>query len=162
MGTAENAASQGSISLYGSNYGNGYEGRLLCQNADGNTYFLHRNNATNFTGIGYWNNNGIYISYYGTYSDIRLKNVIETNPTASLDSIDVIKYTLKSHPDMVRYGYSAQQVQEVLSDLVTMNCDIGSDDGTLMLNYTDLHVLKIAALEKKVAQLEADIAALKA
>jgi uncharacterized small protein (DUF1192 family) len=31
-----------------------------------------------------------------------------------------------------------------------------------MLNYNDLHVLKIAALERKVAQLEADVAALKA
>ena len=156
-------STQGAISLYGSNSGAGYEGRLNCLNNDGNTHFYHRNNNAIFTDIGYFNESGMYISYYGSYSDIRLKDVIETNPSSSLDNIDVIKYTLKSHPSLTRYGYSAQQVQSVLPDLVTINSPISgsADEGTLMLNYNDLHVLKIAALERKVAQLEADIAALK-
>jgi hypothetical protein len=156
MGTAENAANQGSISLYGSNSGNGYEGRLINLNSDGNTHFLHRNNNANFTDIGYWNDYGIYIAYYGSYSDIRLKNVIETNPNINLDGIDVIKYTLKSNPNLVRYGYSAQQVQSVLPDLVTLNKQIdgNNEDATLMLNYNDLYVLKIAALEKRILELE--------
>jgi hypothetical protein len=154
----------GTVSFYGSNSGAGYEGRLTCLNSDGNTHFYHRNNASGFTDIGYWNSSGMYITYYGSYSDIRLKNVIETNPSITMDGIDVIKYTLKSHPDIVRYGYSAQQVQSVLSDLVTINSPIsGSNgDGTLMLNYTDLHVLKIATLERKVQDLQSQIDALKA
>jgi hypothetical protein len=156
IGTAENAANQGSISMYGSTYGNGYEGRLICLNSDGNTHFLHRNNATNFTDIGYWNNNGIYISYYGSYSDIRLKDVIETNPDINLDGLDLIKYTFKNNPSLIRYGYSAQQVQSILPDLVSLNKQIdGNDeDTTLMLNYNDLYAIKIAALEKRILQLE--------
>ena len=57
---------------------------------------------------------------------------------------------------MVRYGYSAQQVQSVLPDLVTLNKQIdgNNEDATLMLNYNDLYVLKIAALEKRILELE--------
>ena len=157
------SSTQGSISLYGSNSGAGYEGRLNCLNNDGNTHFYHRNNSAIFSDVGYFNQSGFYIDVLGGPSDIRLKDVIETNPSSSVDNIDVIKYTFKSNPSLTRYGYSAQQVQSVLPDLVTINSPISgsADEGTLMLNYNDLHVLKIAALERKVAQLQADIAALK-
>ena len=157
------STSMGSISLYLSNYQNGYEGRIGGGNIDGNTHFYHRNNASSFSDVGYFNQSGFYIDVLGGPSDIRLKDIIETNPVITIDGIDVIKYTFKSNPLLTRYGYSAQQVQSVLSDLVTINSPIGGpvDEGTLMLNYNDLHVLKIAALERKVAQLEADVAALK-
>ena len=95
---------------------------------------------------------------------IRYKNVLEYNPQIDLLGIDVIKFVrTDDDTDKVRYGYSAQQVQSILPDVVTINSPISGsiDEGTLMLNYNDLHVLKIAALERKVAQLEADVAALK-
>ena len=50
----------------------------------------------------------------------------------------------------VRYGYSAQQVQELLPDVVN-----GEDK--LVVNYMDIHTLKIAALEKRIAELEAKL-----
>lgn len=157
------STSMGSISLYLSNFENGYEGRIGGGNIDGNTHFYHRNNASSFSDVGYFNQSGFYIDVLGGPSDIRLKDIIETNPVITIDGIDVIKYTFKSNPLLTRYGYSAQQVQSVLPDLVTINSPIGgpADEGTLMLNYNDLHVLKIAALERKVAQLEADIVTLK-
>jgi hypothetical protein len=64
---------------------------------------------------------------------------------------------------LVRYGYSAQQVQSVLPDLVTLNTRIdgNNEDATLMLNYNDLYVLKIAALEKKLTELSQEVAKLK-
>jgi hypothetical protein len=160
MGTGQGGAS---VSVYGSNFGSGYEGRLMNLTSDGNTHFLHRNNNSNFTDIGFFSDAGMFIFNYDTYSDIRLKDVIETNPTGSLDGIDVIKYTLKSSPSKIRYGYSAQDVKELLPDLVTTHNSISGseDDGLLTLNYNDLHVLKISSLERKVAQLEADIAYLK-
>jgi hypothetical protein len=162
MGEGTNS-SQGSISLYGSNFGNGYEGRLNCLNNDGNTHFYHRNNSATMTDIGYWNDSGIYSINFGPYSDIRLKDVIETNPDVNVDGIDIIKFTFKSHPNTIRYGYSAQQVQSIFPDLVINHVPISGieEDGILTLNYNDLYVLKIAALEKKVAQLQADILALK-
>jgi hypothetical protein len=70
---------------------------------------------------------------------------------------------MKSSPSVIRYGYSAQDVKELLPELVTTHTTISgsADDGMLTLNYNDLHVLKIASLERKVAQLEADVAYLK-
>ena len=151
------------IDFYSSNFGSGYEGRIMGNNGDGNTHFYSRNNNASFTDIGYFNDTGMYITYYGSYSDIRLKDVIETNPNIDLDGIDVIKYTLKSNPTLVRYGYSAQQVQSVLPDLVTLNTRIdgNNEDATLMLNYNDLYVLKIAALEKKLRELTEEVDKLK-
>jgi hypothetical protein len=84
-------------------------------------------------------------------SDIRFKNVIETNPVVDMTGIDVIKFTrIDVDTDQTRYGYSAQQVQSVLPDVV-----IGND--RLAVNYVDVHTLKIAALEKRIAELEAKI-----
>lgn len=159
----QGGSSNVSIDFFASNFGAGYEGRIKGLNSDGNTHFYHRNGSATFTDIGYFNNTGMYITYYGTYSDMRLKNLIETNPNINLDGIDVIKYTLKSNPSLIRYGYSAQQVQSILPDLVTLNKKIGQndEDATLMLNYNDLYVLKIAALEKKMDELTKEVSILK-
>ena len=79
-------------------------------------------------------------------SDIRFKNVIETNPIIDVNNIDVIKFTRKGDSD-IRYGYSAQQVKQFVPEAV-----VGTD--MLTVNYTDVHTLKIAALEKRIAELE--------
>jgi hypothetical protein len=83
-------------------------------------------------------------------SDIRFKNVLETNPVIDLSGIDVIKFTRVEDDKYIRYGYSAQQVQEILPDVV-------SDGDKLTVNYTDIHTLKIAALERRIAELEAKL-----
>jgi hypothetical protein len=83
-------------------------------------------------------------------SDIRYKNVIETNPDISLDGLDVIKFTRKGNK-VIRYGYSAQQVKSLSEDLV------GGTKDDLTVNYSDVHTLKIAALEKRIAELEAKL-----
>jgi hypothetical protein len=84
-------------------------------------------------------------------SDIRFKNVIETNPNISVLGIDVIKFTrTDDNANAVRYGYSAQQVQEVIPEAVV-------GDEKLSVNYMDVHTLKIAALEKRIAELEAKL-----
>lgn len=83
-------------------------------------------------------------------SDIRYKIVLETNPTVDTTGIDMIKYT-RTGESQVRYGYSAQQVQSILPDCVQ---DISEH---LVVNYTDVHTLKIAQLEKRVAELESKL-----
>ena len=81
-------------------------------------------------------------------SDIRFKNVLETNPSIDLP-LDVIKFTRTDEDsDAIRYGYSAQQVKSILPDAVSGN-------EKLSVNYMDVHTLKIAALEKRIAELEA-------
>jgi Chaperone of endosialidase len=146
-----------SLTFYSSNYGAGYAGQIIGLNSDGNTHFYARNGSSSFTDIGYWSQNGFYITAYNSYSDIRLKNVIETNPTINVDGIDIIKYTLKTDSDTIRYGYSAQQVQEILPDIVKQDYNIDGTPGMLTLNYNDLHTLKIASLEKKVKELQTQI-----
>lgn len=82
-------------------------------------------------------------------SDIRYKEVLHTNPVVDLSSIDVIKYRFTDDlSGQVRYGYSAQDIQAICADLVT------EKDERLYLNYSDVHTLKIAALEKRVKELE--------
>ena len=72
--------------------------------------------------------------------------MLETNPSISALGIDVIKFTRKGQ-SQIRYGYSAQQVQSIVPDAVF-------GDNELVVNYMDVHTLKIASLEKRVAELE--------
>jgi hypothetical protein len=77
--------------------------------------------------------------------------VLETNPSIDLSAIDVIKFIRTDEESgQVRYGYSAQQVQSVLPDAVT-------GEYKLSVNYMDVHTLKIAALEKRITELEAKL-----
>jgi hypothetical protein len=82
-------------------------------------------------------------------SDIRFKNVLEYNPSVNVSGIDVIKFTRHSD-SKIRYGYSAQQVQSIFPDAV-----MGENE--LVVNYIDIHTLKIAQLEKEVAELKAKL-----
>jgi hypothetical protein len=79
-------------------------------------------------------------------SDIRFKNVLETNPIIDVDGIEVIKFNRKDNAS-IRYGYSAQQVHEFVPDAV-------SGENELVVNYSDVHTLKIAALERRIIELE--------
>ena len=84
-------------------------------------------------------------------SDIRFKNVIEINPNVNVLGIDVIKFIrIDDESNAIRYGYSAQQVKSIIPESVT-----GEDK--LSVNYMDVHTLKIAALEKRILELEAKI-----
>jgi hypothetical protein len=85
-------------------------------------------------------------------SDIRFKNVLGTNPDIDVSMIDTIKYMRTTYDkDKIRYGYSAQDVYDILPECV-------NDDGiSLSINYTDIHTLKILQLEKRVAELEAKL-----
>jgi hypothetical protein len=96
-------------------------------------------------------NGTIYATGFYESSDIRFKNILETNPNINLSAIDVIKFTRKDNDtNQVRYGYSAQQVQSILPDAVT-----GTD--FLNVNYLDVHTLKIAQLEQEIKELKAKL-----
>jgi hypothetical protein len=86
-----------------------------------------------------------------TSSDITLKNIIKTNynPTG----IEAISYKWKDSgiDTKVHVGYSAQQVQEFMPDAVSKD-----SNGKLSVNYVEVLVAKIASLEAKVKQLEAN------
>ena len=93
----------------------------------------------------------VYATGFYESSDVRFKNILETNPDINPSGIDVIKFNrIDNDIEQIRYGYSAQQVKSLLPDIVT---------GTefLNVNYLDLHTLKIARLEKEVEELKAKL-----
>jgi hypothetical protein len=89
---------------------------------------------------------------YFEASDVRYKNILGENPDIDVSGIDAIKYMRTTYDkDKIRYGYSAQQVFDILPELVN------NDGVSLSVNYTDLHTLKILQLEKRVAELESKL-----
>ena len=139
---------------YGGGFSSYYGGRFFGNTADGRIYFQYQENSGGWnTLVSYYTNNmvvsgNITATAFYESSDIRFKNILETNPTIDLSGIDVIKFTrTDGDSELIRYGYSAQQIQAILPDLV-----LGDDK--LSVNYADVHTLKIAALEKRISELE--------
>jgi hypothetical protein len=108
------------------------------------------NNSANVLYMTLDYNGNLTANAFFESSDIRYKDVIETNPNLTLEGLDVIKFTRKGNK-VVRYGYSAQQVKSLSEDLV------GGSKDDMTVNYSDVHTLKIAALEKRIAELEAKL-----
>ena len=98
-----------------------------------------------FTGSVYISGSATATAFYEV-SDLTLKNVLERNPMVDLSSLDVIKFKFIDK-EQIRYGYPAQEVQALCSDLV-----VGTNP--LTVNYTDVHTLKILQLEEKINELE--------
>ena len=81
------------------------------------------------------------------------------NPNIELSSIDVIKFTRNDREDQankIRYGYSAQQVKEILPELVDQDID-----EKLTVNYQDMHTIMIKYLLDKIKHLENELIRLK-
>jgi hypothetical protein len=88
-------------------------------------------------------------------SDIRLKNLIDYD--YNVKSIKPITYTWKNSDDKrKKIGYSAQQIQEILPEVV--NTD---DKGMLSVDYNQIFVAKIGMLENIIQELKAEIEILK-
>jgi len=128
------------IGMYGADY-------LLNIFGNGNVTIGSPTDATGKLQV----NGTVYATGFYESSDIRFKNVLETNPNINLSGIDVIKFIRKDNDtNQVRYGYSAQQVQSILPDAVTGN-------EFLNVNYLDVHTLKIAQLEQEIKELKAKL-----
>jgi hypothetical protein len=134
-----------------------YQNQFQSSN-NGNMYFYANGGSTlkmryDSTGVTLYGSSGCTADFTATAfyesSDIRFKNVIETNPIFNVLGIDVIKFTRKDN-EQIRYGYSAQQVQTIIPDAV-----VGEDE--LTVNYSDVHTLKIAELERRISELEAKL-----
>ena len=133
-------------SIYGSSFikSGGSSSQFLKADGsvDSSSYVPYTGASSNLDMGGYT----VTASAFYESSDIRFKNVLETNPNISAIGIDVIKFT-RNGSDTIRYGYSAQQVQSIVPDAVF-------GDNELVVNYMDVHTLKIASLENRVAELE--------
>jgi hypothetical protein len=100
-------------------------------------------------------NNGTTTFYGNVYapgffnsSDIRLKELIDYD--YSVSEIKPITYLWKNGKDKQKHvGYSAQEVQKVMPDAVNED-----ENGYLSVNYIEVLVAKIAAMEKEIELLK--------
>jgi hypothetical protein len=82
-------------------------------------------------------------------SSVKGKDIIDTNPSLSLE-LDVIKYTRKSDENKdVRYGYSAEQIHSLMPEL--------TDKDVTSVKYLDVHTILIAQLYQELKELKAKL-----
>lgn len=83
-------------------------------------------------------------------SDIRLKNIL-TDYKPDVSSIQAIGFNWKDKRDNLNhYGYSAQEVEILMPHAISTD-----NKGFKSVNYTEVLVAKVQALENEVAQLKA-------
>ena len=106
-------------------------------------------NTTTDAGAYYLQVNGsVYATAYYESSDLRKKNVLSER--VGSDGINTITFKWKDGRDSLTHiGYAAQQVEKVLPDAVKTN-----PDGYKTINYDEVQTLKIANLEKEIAELK--------
>jgi hypothetical protein len=97
--------------------------------------------------------NGNYSFTGSNVSDRRAKDNIATLELTATDKImqlEAKSYNMKNNPNQKRYGFIAQDVKEVVSDLVSGN----DTDGYLGLDYNGLLTIAIKAIQEQQKQIE--------
>ena len=124
----------------------------------------------------YWNLNNNDATFGGAiwaagnvtaYSDIKLKDNIETIDNALEKVLNArgVYYTLKRDETKTRkVGVVAQEMQEVLPEVVILHKDKEDEEGTLAVDYGNITALLIEAIkeqQKQIEELKAEVKALK-
>jgi hypothetical protein len=113
-----------------------------------NDWILNESNIT--TRFKVLAGGGVYADAYYEFSDKRFKTLIEENPNiTSIGSITTKLYIKEGKEEL---GYFAQDFEGVLDSAI-----LKDKDGILSLSYRQIHTAKIAALEKRIAELEAKL-----
>lgn len=165
---------------------------IYFRDTDGNSAMLHNNgnlfyvlrganDTTTWTQVNtqwpvYWDlttNNATFggavyaVGNVTAYSDIKLKENIETVDSALAKTLQLrgVYYTRKDDPEKCRrIGVIAQEVQEVVPEVVKLHQDAEDKEGTLSVDYGNLAGLFIEAIkeqQKQIEQLQNEIKELK-
>jgi hypothetical protein len=128
-------------------------------NGVGNTFaFYSAGNKATLTTAGVWSTTG------GGTSDLRTKQDIDydfDNGIESISRLQPTKFKFKSSPDNQRRGFIAQDVLEVIPDLVLGDGQL--ENGTYGLDYDGILAIAVKAIQElstKNTTLEARLAAL--
>jgi hypothetical protein len=130
-------------------YGVSDNGRMTAGSYDGSNVY-----RTKFTLFG----NGNYSFAGSNVSDIRLKQSIDILNINALDRINQLvpkTYYMSENQNLLRYGFIAQEVQEILPDLIN---GVETEDTYLGLDYNGVLAVAVKAIQElsaKVAALEA-------
>jgi len=93
---------------------------------------------------------GVYADAFYEFSDKRFKTLVEENPIiANIGTITAKSYVKEGKEEL---GYYAQDFEGVLDSALHKD-----KDGVLSLSYRQVHTAKIAALEKRILELEAKL-----
>jgi hypothetical protein len=154
--TAPNA----NLEVFGSSSGvlrlssTSYSYNLFANNSDGAFYIRDVNNGSNrlsiaSTGAATFIGSVTATSFFES-SDKTIKTLIEDNYQAK--GIESVTAKLYLKNGVEELGYFAQDVQAILPSAVNKGAD-----GLLNLSYREVHTAKIARLEKRVEELEAQL-----
>jgi hypothetical protein len=89
---------------------------------------------------------GVYADAFYEFSDKRFKTLVKEDPIINIGSITSKLYVKEGKTEL---GYYAQDFIGVLDSAI-----LTDKDGVLSLSYRQVHTAKIAALEKRIAELE--------
>lgn len=105
-------------------------------------------NGTNIGGI---RGNGAGGTMYSTTSDRRLKQNIKTfgDGLAILDKINPAIYQMKSNPTQDEIGFIAQELQEVLPQVVGGNPSDNVDESPMTVDYGRITPVLVAAIKEQ-------------
>jgi hypothetical protein len=93
---------------------------------------------------------GVYADAFYEFSDKRFKTLVQENPIiAGIEKITAKSYVKEGKEEL---GYYAQDFEGILDSAL-----LKDKDGVLSLSYRQVHTAKIAALEKRIAELEAKL-----
>jgi hypothetical protein len=109
--------------------------------------------ATNDTTRFYIYANGKYDFTGSDVSDRRAKENIATidlNATNKIMQLEAKSYNMKNNPSQKRYGFIAQDVREVVADLISGN----DTDGYIGLDYNGLLALAIKAIQEQQIEIQ--------
>jgi hypothetical protein len=113
-----------------------------------NDWILNESNVT--TRFKVLAGGGVYADAYYEFSDKRFKTLLKENPViAGIETITAKSYIKEGKEEL---GYFAQDFEGVLDSAL-----LKDKDGILSLSYRQIHTAKIAALEKRIAELEAKL-----
>jgi hypothetical protein len=97
--------------------------------------------------------NGNYSFTGSNVSDRRAKDnisLLDITATDKIMSLEAKTYNMKNNPSQKRYGFIAQEVKQIISDLVSGN----ENDGYLGLDYDGLLTLTIKALQEQQKEIQ--------
>ena len=140
-------------------YGNGWSiGMGSSSSSSGNSFYFSPDPAAALSKVATLTTGGVWSTSGGGTSDRRTKQNIEYIENNGINYINLLKpakFKFKLNPNDVRRGFIAQDVLEVIPDLVLGDGD--REDGTYGLDYDGVLALTVKAIQEqqcKIALLE--------
>jgi hypothetical protein len=98
--------------------------------------------------------NGNYSFAGSNVSDLRLKSNINSISINALDKVSQLSpksYYMNDHPDQIRYGFIAQEVKDILPDLIS---GTEGEKEYLGLDYNGVLAVAIKAIQELKAEID--------